>query len=458
MKKAILFLVTFFVLQSHSQNKQILYNFAEIPQSLLLNPALQTQYKFHVGIPLLSGFSANIGSTSIKLTDLFLDDGININDKIASVINSTSSRDFITTNLQVEVFNIGFHLKNNDFLNFGFYQELDAIGYFPKDFLLFFNEGNATNINRPFNENHIRYKLDYLGVLHAGISRKVNDKLSVGARFKIYSSAINLQSNNNTGTFTTIEGENSIYRHIFSNVDVNILTSGLIENDEYLDDVNSQVKNTFFGSNANLGLGFDFGVDYKITNQLEFSASLLDLGYVTYKNNIKNTRIKGDFIFDGVNFEFDPNSTTDYWGQINQRFKDQLPNTEDQESYISWRPVKLNAALKYSFGEQRRLLCYDDTFKDYFNNAIGLQLFNVFRPLGPQLALTGFFEKMFSKNLQTKITYTIDDFSYANIGFGISTQVSKVHFYALVDNLLEFRNLSSANSISLQFGLNLRFY
>ena len=458
MKKIIFYLIVFFALQINSQNKQVLYNFAEIPQTLLLNPALENQYKFHVGIPLLSGFSASVGSSEIQLTDLFLNDGRNINDKIADVINSTSSRDFITSTTQIEVFSVGFRLKNNDYLNFGFYQELDAIGYFPRDFLLFFNEGNAANINRPFNANHIRYQLDYLGVLHTGISRKINDKLSIGGRFKIYSSAINLQSKNNTGTFTTIEGDNSVYRHIFSNVDVNILTSGLIQNDEYIDDVNSHVKNTFFGSDANLGLGIDFGINYKISNQLEFSASLLDLGFINYKNNIKNTRVEGDFVFDGVNFEFDPNSTTDYWGQINQRFKEQLPNTEDQESYVSWRPVKLNAALKYSFGEQRRLLCYDDTFKNYYNNAIGVQLFNVFRPLGPQLALTGFYEKVFSKNFQTKFTYTIDNFSYSNLGFGISTQISKVHFYALVDNLLEFRNLSSANSMSLQFGLNLRFY
>lgn len=458
MKKPIVYLLLLFILQSQSQNKQLLYNFAEIPQTLLLNPALENQFKFHIGVPLFSGFSASIGSSSIQLTDLFLDDGRNINDKISSLIYATSSRDFITSNVQIDVFSVGFRLKNNDYLNFGFYQELDVIGYFPRDFLLFFNEGNAAHINRPFNANHIRYQLDYLGVLHAGISRKINEKLSFGGRFKIYSSAINLQSNNNTGTFTTIQGENSVYRHIFNNVDVNILSSGLIQDDEYIDNLNTHVNNTFFGSNSNLGLGFDFGMNYQISNQLEFSASILDVGFINYKNNNKNTRIHGDFVFDGVNFEFDPNSTTDYWNQINERFKEQLPNIEDKESYVLWRPIKLNAALRYSFGEQRRLLCYDDTIKNFFNNAIGVQLFNVFRPLGPQLALTGFYEKIFSSNFQTKLTYTIDSFSYTNLGFGISTQISRVHFYALIDNLLEFHNLSSANSISFQLGLNLRFY
>lgn len=457
MKKTIFFIILLITIKMSSQNKQVLYDFADLPQTFLLNPAIEPSYKFHVGLPFLSGISSNIGSSNFKLTDIFANDGRNINDKISSVINSISSRDFGAINTQIEIINAGFRLRDNYYINFGFYQEIDAIGYFPRDLLVFFNEGNATNLNRPFSASNIRYKFDYLGVLHAGISKKINDKLSVGGRLKIYSSSINLQSNNNTGTFTTVNGQNSVYRHVFSNVNVNLLTSGLIENNEYVDDAKSIVNNTFFGSNANVGLGFDFGLNYKISDQLQFSASLLDIGYITYKNNIKNTRISGDHIFEGVEFEYDANSNIDYWGQIDQAFKDQLPNTEDEVAYTSFRPVKLNAALKYSFGEQRRLLCYDDVYKDYYTDALGVQLFNFFRPLSPQLALTAFYEKAISKKTRSKITYTIDDFSYANIGFGFSTQVSKLNFYALVDNILEFSNLSSANSISFQLGFNLIF-
>ena len=58
---------------------------------------------------------------------------------------------------------------------------------------------------------------------------------------------------------------------------------------------------------------------------------------------------------------------------------------------------------------------------------------------------------------KTKFTYTVDDLSSSNIGVGISSQVNKFNFYAMVDNILEFSNLSSANNISLQFGFNLIF-
>lgn len=455
--KKILYLLLLVASQIVAQNKQILYNFAELPQTLLLNPALESNYNYHAGIPLLSGISSEIGSSGIVLTDLFAVDGRNINDRISSILTRISPRDFIKNHTQIEILNAGFRLDEKHYISFGFYQEIDAIGYVPRDFLLFFNEGNATNLNRSFSASQIQYKAEFLGVLHAGISKKIDEKLIIGARFKIYSSAINVQSTNNRGTLTTVNGDNSIYRHIFNNVNVNFRTAGLIENDEYIQDVNQHISNTFFGADANLGLGVDFGVNYKIADQLEFSASILDFGFINYSKNIKNTKTQGNFIFEGINFEYDPNNSVNYWNQLDQRFTSELPTTEDQESYISWRPTKFNAALKYSFGEQRRLLCYDDVLKDYYNNALGVQFFSVFRPLSPQLALTAFYERAITKKTRAKFTYTIDDFSYTNLGFGFSTQVSKLNFYFLVDNLLEFSNLSAANSMSFQLGFNLIF-
>lgn len=455
MKKFILFIIVLLSIKLVAQNKQVLYNFAELPQTLLLNPASETNYKFHIGVPLLSGFSSQIASSGIVLTDIFAIDNLNINDKISSILNNINVRDFIKFNSQIEVISGGYRLNDEIYLSFGFYEEIDAISYFPKDFLVLFNEGNEQYINRSFSASQINYKVDVLGVLHAGISKKVNENLTLGGRFKIYSSALNLESKNNTGIFTTVQGTNNIYTHYLNDVNVNFRTSGLVENDEYIDDPNTFLKNTFFGSN--LGIGLDFGVTYHLTPQIEFSGSILDLGFINHKKNIKTTTTEGSFVFEGVEFLYNPNSSVNYWNQIDDRFKEELPTTDNQESYISWRPTKLNAALKYSFGERRSLVCYDNSLKDFYTDALGVQFYSVFRPLSPQLALTAFYQKSITNKIHTKITYTVDDFSYSNIGAGLSAQFGIVNFYGMVDNILEYQNLSSANSISFQLGFNLIF-
>jgi hypothetical protein len=447
-------LVFFIGLDFFSQNKQILYDFAGLPQTLLLNPGLETNYQFHIGMPLLSGVSSELGITGFSVSDIFGVNSNSITDKVATVLKNIDSSDYLKINSQIEIFSAGFRFDEKTYISFGFYHELDAIGYIPKDFLTLATDGNAAYLNSMFSLSQLSYKLDVLGVIHAGVTRKMSDQLTLGGRFKIYSSALNAESTSNSGTFTTNLGNNNIYVNRLDNINMNFRTSGFIENNEFINDANTHLKNTFLG--GNLGVGLDFGFTYIITPQLQFSGSILDVGFVNHKTNIKNTVTKGSFTFEGIEFEYD-GSNRNYWNELETAFKEQLPNTENNESYVSWRPTKVNAAIKYSFGGKRNKYCYDNIFKEFYTDAFGAQLYAVFRPLKEQFALTGFYEKYFSNKLHAKVTYTIDDYSYYNIGLGVSAQIGKINFYGLLDNIASLSDISSANNISLQFGFNFIF-
>ena len=452
--RIIVLIFTFLIgLNSFSQNKQVLYDFAGLPQTLLLNPGLETDYKFHIGVPLLSAISSEIGSTGFSLSEIFAVNNNTINDKISAVLNKIDANDYLKVNTQIEVFSAGFRFDKKTYVSFGFYQELDAIGYAPVDALTLINEGNTSYLNKSFSISEMIYKLDVLGVIHAGISRKVSDKLTLGGRFKVYSSALNLETTNNSGTFTTRLGNNNIYVHHLDNVNFNTRTSGLISYNEYISDASTYIENSLLG--GNLGTGIDLGFTYHVTPQLQLSGSLIDLGFVHHNKNIKNKLIVGSFTFEGIEFEFDSNR--DYWGELDAALKEQLPIVGNQDSYTSWRPAKVNAAIKYSFGEKRSKYCYDNTLKDFYTNAFGAQLYSVFRPLRQQFAFTSFYEKSFSNKLQAKITHTIDDYSHYNIGLGVSARIWKINFYGILDNLTKLSDISSANNVSLQFGFNLLF-
>lgn len=452
--RILVLIFTFLIgLNSFSQNKQVLYDFAGLPQTLLLNPGLETDYKFHIGVPLLSGFSSEIKSTGFSLSEIFAVNNNSITNKISAVLNKIDTDDYLKVNTQIEVFSAGFRFDKKTYISFGFYQELDAIGYLPKDAFTLINEGNTSYLNKSFSISEMIYKLDVLGVIHAGISRKVSDELTLGGRFKVYSSALNLETSNNSGTFTTGLGNNNMYIHQLDNVNLNLRTSGLRSNNEYISDARTYIENSLLG--GNLGAGIDLGFTYHATPQLQFSGSLIDFGFVHHTKNIQNQLIVGSFTFEGIEFEFDSNRN--YWQELDAALKEQLPIVENQDSYTSWRPAKLNAAIKYSFGEKRSKYCFDNTLKDFYTNAFGAQLYSVFRPLRQQFALTSFYEKSFSNKLQAKITYTIDDYSYNNIGVGVSAKIWKINFYGILDNLTKLSDISSSNNVSLQFGFNLLF-
>lgn len=458
MKKILFFLLISLVVKALGQNKQVLYDFAELPQTLLLNPGAETNYRFHSGVPLLSGLSMDFGSSGVVLTDVFALDNKNINEKVSNILKTLTTRDFLKINTQLEVLNFGFRVDDKTYLSFGFYEEIDAIGYAPKDGITLFFEGNDAYLNKSFSVGQLLYKLDALGVIHAGISRKVNDNLTLGGRLKVYSSAVNIESANNSGTFTTVLGTDNIYKHYLSNININARSSGLYINDpetdtDVIQDGGPIFRNTLLG--GNLGIGFDFGVTYHITPQLKFSGSILDFGFINHKKNIMNITAKGSFASEGIGFEYNPDNPSNYWGQFDGNFREQVPTDTNKRSYISWRPTKLNAALKYRFKERRHYNNGNSVSKNFYSDAIGVQLYYVFRPLNPQLALTGFYQKAITKYFQTKVTYTLDEFSNTNIGAGFCAQFGIVNFYGMLDNLLEYSNLSSANSLSLQIGINI---
>ncbi|MGB0891202.1 MAG: DUF5723 family protein [Flavobacteriaceae bacterium] len=455
-RKVILFcLCVAFFHTLDAQNNNILFGFSESPQKLLVNPGAETNYKYHAGIPLFSGISLNSGSSKLVLSDLFLSGG-NFTNKVSNTINKLSSEDYISFNSQIEVLNLGYRLDDATYISGGFYTEIDFIGYFPKDVAILLNEGNSAYLNKNFSLAQLTMRFDVLGVLHAGITRKMSERLTLGGRIKIYSSSLNANTNNNSGTFTTSNGTNNILRHSLRNIDFEFNSSGIYDGEHVSVDGGSVATNTLLG--GNLGFGLDLGFTYHVSPQLEISGSILDLGYISYSKQIKTKTLKGSYDFEGIEFQFDGNNPT-YWEDLTNDFNNKLPRVDNSKPYSLMRPTKIYGALKYSYGESRSIsgTCYNTYNKEYFSNSIGLQIFSILRPQRTHFALTTFYEKALGENFRTKLTYTVDDFSYTNVGLGMSTLIGKVNTYVLVDNVFGLDHIGYSKRASIQLGMNLIF-
>lgn len=437
---------------THAQ-QQLAYSFGETPQTLMLNPGAETNFKYHYGVPVFSNVSFNAGMKGFDLSDLFLRDNRPFDLKFQDLLSQVSETDYFNFNLRTDILNGGYRYDNKTYLTFGFYEELDFIFYIPKDIIELGYYGNNRFLNRSFSVNQLVFKGDVLGVLHAGISRKINTKLNLGARIKIYSSSLNVETNHNSGTFTTTENSTNILRHSINNLNGEVRSSGLINsNDEFLEDTNSIVSRTFLG--GNLGLGFDFGMTYHFSPQVEFTASVLDLGFIRHSKDVRTYRAEGDYTLDGINFEFDPDNPRDYWQELEDEFDANIITTEVQDAYTSWRPTRINAAIKYSFGKLRKKVCYTATHKDYYFTSIGMMMNTIMRPQGPQLALTSFLDTSLSERFHTRMTYTINDFSGMIFGGGFTYQLGNVNIFGVMDNMIGMRDVLRANNISFNFGVN----
>lgn len=476
MRKTFLVLCTILLgmVASYAQNKQLLYDFYEIPQSLMLNPGVKTPYKWHTGIPLLSSFSAQAGSSGISVNDLFANDGLDFTTKFRDkVIDGLKKNDEFGGSGQIELFNIGFRngKRPSDYISFGMYGEGFISQFWPRDLAILAFEGNANNLDRRFSLNHIATQGEAVNVFHIGINRKLNDKWTVGARAKLYSSVFEFKSANNEGYFVTTRGQDNILRNTVV-ADVTLRTSGIQEIIDISDDSSSTqedlarllIRRSLLG--GNLGAGFDVGFTHSFGKNSFLTASLLDAGFIYHTNAVKNYTLKGAASNEGIEIVLPEdlnNLNSEIWQELIDDLEEKVPFETNEEAFLSLRPIKLYASFRYNFGERKpktkNCECSIKTISrennlDYVN-AIGGQLFMINRARGPQAALTAFYQRRLGNILALKTTYTIDKYSLSNVGLGLNLQAGPVNFYVMADNLLGYTNIPNSNYASLQFGFNI---
>jgi len=460
MRKIIILLGFFFSFYGFSQNKEILYNFTPQPQSLLINPGADVKYKWFFGVPLLSGISANAGSTGFDAYNLFANNDVDFTTKVKNIVASTNSKDYITANQQLEIFTAGFRVGGNEsksYVSFGMYQELDSFIYVPTDYAIFSLYGNKDYLGKSFDMSDLSAKAELLYVFHVGFNKQINDKLTLGARAKIYSSVFNGTSTHNSGYFVTSQGKDLIYDQVIKS-DLELNTSGLKKylDEDYDGDVSNDIKDditkrAFFG--GNLGVGMDLGLTYYPKRNIQLTASLIDVGIIKHSKEVVNYTLKGDYNFKGVITEINSDGTP---SDAYEDFLDAIPLDTLYHKYTTWRPVKFYSSFQYSFEEERQTECDCATDEQsWYRNSVGLQFFTMSTPKVPMVALTAYYRRRILEKLQMKATYTIDSYSYSNVGLGLTTNIGMFNFYAMADNLFALKDVSKANALTFQIGLNI---
>ncbi len=463
MRAVIIIYMSFVVTQVCAQNKQLLYNVDDLPQTLLSNPGASIAFEKHIGVPFLSGFSVSAGSSGVSTYDIFQEGG-DINTRIRDAIFRLDNKDSFVVNQQLELVSFGWKSKfTENYYSAGLYQETDVIAYFPKDIAILAYEGNANFIDVPFQFSDISVAAEVISVYHFGVNKEISKKLRVGGRAKLYMSIVNINSTDNEGVFITRSTPNgpNFLQHQVQGANVTANTSGLRS---FVDDnagAGKAVGRAILSNN--LGVGFDIGATYTIDDHWTATGSIIDVGAIFHTKDLKNYRLSGSYETDGIELQFpdvlNGEDLTDYWQNLQDEFEENLPYEDSlQASYTTWRPTKFNASINRGFGTNLNGDCdCTNSGVDRYATNVGAQLYAIKRPRGFQGAATLYVDRTWNRFLRTKMTYTYDAFSNRNIGLLLSTKINKFNVYLAADNILDYTNLAKAQSASVQFGFQLIF-
>ncbi len=450
-------IIVLFALQwvtSQAQNPVNLYDFAYTPQAGLHNPSYNTYRDWHITIPVFTN-KVMAGTSGVVIQDLFADDGVPFADKLKTAVYNMTAKDRFLATQTNEIINIGKRYKKGYYLSAGYYQEFNVFSTFPEDMSRMFYEGN-TQINRKYRIDGYSALAEMLGVYHFGIRKDVDHEESIGLRFKLYLAGFNAQTRNNQGMITTIDGAENIYRHVLSEFDSELNTSGITNFDFDNFDYGQLLKRITFTGNK--GVGIDLGYSKQIDYHWYLSASLIDFGFLYHNKGVTNYAFKGSYTTEGMYISTETTGTEDYWVQFKGDFKEKVELGKTFDSYISWRPIKLNIFGQYSFGERYNFECNyhgesqrSRSLKHSIGGLLHLERRNEY--VSPFAAL--FYERNFNDKALLRLTYAADRFSFTNLGLAVGVNVWQVNFFAGANNIVGLFDLTKANTASVQFGLSI---
>jgi hypothetical protein len=453
-----------------SQQNMTMY-FMSVPQANITNPAIYSHCKLTFSgilIPLsgqlIPPIYLNYNNNGFAYKD-FIHHGTGIrSDSLVidfpNLIDKMKKVNYINLETHIPWINISY-IWQNWYFSFGINEKIYASISIPRDLIVLAWEGNGKSLlgQKAFlsflgaNVNwHREYSL--------GAATNINNKLTVGGRAKLLFGKANLWFKNNKLTWHTNE-ENFAYT---INADFDIRESQPIydiiklaydyDNDSLIFEDTTLIDNPTFNdikqkiifNSKNKGIALDLGTKYIFNDKITLYASLLDLGFIRYKQNAESITAKGEFYFDGWNIQPYLEGKDSIVEENNKAFTDSVIKLFDpkhyNKAYNYWLTSKLYLGATYKLTDKYNigLLIRNDYFLKRFHSAVSL-------------SFNAKFTKWFSSNL----SYTIQNNSFKNLGLGFALKFGFYQWYMVSDNIFGFIYPQSTRTINLRMGLNMIF-
>ena len=454
----------------HAQ-PQTLYHMRNVPQGIQMNPAFQPACNVFVGIPGANSIYVNGGNTAFSLSD-----ALHYEPAIDSMVMAMHPRygfkdqfynvfkkgNYMQTEMKASILSFGFRINKDWYFTFENSVKTNFTFGYPKELMKFVLYGNAgttdTEDSLVIPLKNFGIRLDAYHETAFGLSREFSDELTIGARIKILNGIVNVNTKTNGASLTM--GTDRWYY----DKPVHVNVGGAIPNIFALDSagmpsVDSNVSNnimnyaTVGSAFNNMGLALDLGVDYRPSDRLSLSASLVDFGFIHYgKKCGYNFQTAQDTSFQGVYVTPNLASRVPAYGQatldtLATIFVSQFKQTGSQGAYNSYLTWKLYLGANYFIWPDRLSVGVLSRTQMYFKR------------IYEQVTVSANFFPI--KGFSTSLSYSVMNNNFSNIGLGMNFKAGPVNLYFVGDYMPLMYSAGyipyKERMFNFQLGMNLLF-
>ncbi len=426
----------------YAQENFILHNFHAIPQNYLTNPALKSPSRLVVGFPALSSIHVGFNSNSFTVNELIKDEPGTSSQyvDVEGVISSLKNDMDFDVNLQNELFFVGFRIKKG-FISMGIGLQNEGRFSIDKNLLELFWYGNAHEkfYNKMVDLSGTDFNMFSYLQYHLGFSYNLDEDWTVGARVKFLKGFASIDVEKFEGSVYTHADADNVYT-IESTADVLINTS-LLDDFRFFDDDFDDAEDIEFSDimrQQNNGVAFDFGARYSGFEKIELALSIIDLGSITWKENVINYYTdQVDYDFTGV--EYNDDNDNDVFDELSDEIDDHYKFEKKSESFKTALSTKFYLSGSYTLDEKSQVdaLVYGRAFDGNLKAALSLGI-----------------NRQFGRTFGLRMTYSMYNQEYFNVGLGMSLNLGPIQTYFLTDNIIAAVAPYDSQLFNFRFGFN----
>lgn len=407
-----------------------------VPQSNLLNPAVQIACRWYIGIPLLASSHLNYSNTAFTYNNVAGGDTWDL-DRIGDQVHR---RDLYSGEAALSLLSIG-HRRKNTYYTFQISEKSHLYSVVPGKLASLAIFGNAPYAGDPARFRAFRPGGYYQREYSLGISKILFPELTVGIRGKLIFGKSGFYPGPSDLDFTT--DENTFDLNLSGDYAVNMAFPATITQDQEGNITGIELHEIslteFLLNRGNPGFGIDLGIIYRYNEKIILAASLLDLGAVRWRTDLNNVRMDGTFDYRGVDAQ---NALVSF--DFLEQMVDSLFNSFQAEvthvPFFSLTPAQLYLGGTYrlndrfTLGAVNRNVIFRSKLHSSFTVTLQTELANRFLATASWSYLNN---------------------SLSNLGAGIAYTGRGLQFHVVSDNLIGFFFPFDTRTLNFRAGMNI---
>lgn len=419
-----------------AQRNLSLYNINGAPQSYGLNPGRMPMSNSYFAIPALGNIGANFNNTGFNYgsitpeTDSSGQDQNFFDNAFDALLSGLKPENRLLLDFSAGLLDFGKRSGRN-FFSFSVSENINLQLDYPKAIFELLNEidlGDTASAAKRYDLSSMGLNLLHYRSYALGFTRQITPRLSAGARIKYLNGIGSIFTQNNGFQFEN-DAQNAALN---INGSLAVSSSGL---STLVNSGSSLID--YLTPQGNTGMAFDIGASYS-TEKLDLSASILNIGRITWKNDITSDKISS------ARFQF-PTDDLDAFETEFNRFTDSISFKRDSQAVTSFHTtlpaIGYFSANYYLLPQTSANLLLSPR---YYNGKVDLAF-----SVGAQTRI--------NKILQVGLNYSAYNKNVFNIGASANLNLGPLQVFAATDNLPAVINWQNASNAHINAGLSLSF-